>query len=161
MNLTSRGTVRLQIVKIGGIIEKIVSPRYEFDLRDKYGNDVRFTVMGIEKISRDIVAVNLPALKNVCKGINLYQLERPKSGEIGCLIGYEYADFHPIKKDSVGHLLLLENRFGFVIAGAHSAVGVGVEKLLFTHANKTCTKMVQFFEIVSLGVECISRCGSC
>ena len=79
MNLTSRGTVGLQIVKIGGIIEEIESPRYELDLRDKYGNDARFTVMGIEKISTDIVAVNLPALKNVFKGINLNQLKRPKS----------------------------------------------------------------------------------
>ena len=53
MNLVSRWTVRLQIVKIGGIIEDIESPRYDMDLRDKYGNEVRFMVMGIEKISTD------------------------------------------------------------------------------------------------------------
>ena len=90
MNLTSRGSIRLQIVKIGGVIEEIESLKYEIDLIDKYGNDVRFTVMSIAKISTDIVAVNSFVLKKVFKNIDLKQLQRPSSGEVDCLIGYEY-----------------------------------------------------------------------
>ena len=61
----------------------------------------------------------------------------------------------------MSHLLLLENRLVFVIAGAHITLGAGVKKLLFTQINKTCTKMDHFFEIESLGVECFPRCGPC
>ena len=71
MNLISKGTTRLQIVKIGGNVEEVDSLRYDIDLIDKFGNNVRFTVMSLERISTDIRAVNLSALKNVFKNCNL------------------------------------------------------------------------------------------
>ena len=63
MNLTSKETTRLQIVKIGDSVEEVGSLRFDIDLIDKYGNDVKFAVVILESISTDIMAINLLALK--------------------------------------------------------------------------------------------------
>ena len=36
-------------------------------------------------------------------------IQKP-TGEIDVLIGYEYAGFHPLREQSVGHLIILSNQ---------------------------------------------------
>ena len=62
--------------------------------------------------------------------VKLSELNRPKEGKIDCLIGYEYAAFHPVRKQACGHLLILENRFGYVIGGSHSRLKENTRKLV-------------------------------
>ena len=44
---------------------------------------------------------------------------RPAGREIDLLIGMQYAGYQPVRKESLGHLLLLKNQFGHIIAGSN------------------------------------------
>lgn len=111
--------VRLEIVKVGGIVEEIESFRYNLTLVDKAGLTNTVTVLGIERISSDIKAVNVNGVMKMFKNVGIQDIDRPNEGQIDCLMGYEYATFHPVRKQAVGHLLLLQNKFGKVIGGTH------------------------------------------
>ena len=52
---------------------------------------------------------DIPALFDC---ISVSDLNCPNEGQIDCLIGYQYAGFHPVRKQAASHLLILENRFG-------------------------------------------------
>ena len=62
--------------------------------------------------------------------VKLAELNRPKEGKIDCLIGYEYAAFHPVRKQACGHLLILENQCGYVIGGSHPRLKKNTRKLV-------------------------------
>lgn len=118
MNLSGR-RVNLQIVKVGGAIEELESCRYDLTLIDKANTAITISVLGIDRISTDITPIEVSGVIKLLEGVSRQDLDRPEEGEIDCLIGYEYAAFHPVRKQAAGHLLLLENRFGMIIGGTH------------------------------------------
>lgn len=111
--------VNLRIVKVGGEIEVLESYQYDFTLIDKANTVITVSVLGIDRISTDITPIDVNGVVKLFEGVSVQNLDRPEKGEIDCLIGYEYAAFHPIRKQAAGHLLLLENRFGMIIGGMH------------------------------------------
>ena len=80
------------------------------------------------------------------------------TGEVDTLIGYEYADFHPLKEQSSGHLLLLRNQFGRCVGGTHPVLKVINEKSLIGIMHAHHVKMAN---IENLGIQCKHRCGGC
>ena len=67
-----------------------------------------------------------------------------------------------MRKQAVGHLLLLENQFGLIIAASHPKVmektQILVKHAVVLHAPGSIER---FFEIESLGTNCNPKCGSC
>ncbi len=94
--------------------------------------------------------------------VSTQDIDRPNEGQIDCLIGYEYAAFHPVRLQAVGHLLLLQNRFGTVIGGNHPQLLERTRKIVrhgvIHHAN---VRVEDFYSMERLGAECSPRCGSC
>ena len=64
--------------------------------------------------------------------------------------------------ECVGHLLLMENRFGYLIAGTHPSVNETAQKLVnhikVLHIE---AQVEQFHSVESLGVNCTPKCGGC
>lgn len=112
--------IRIEIVKVGGVVEEFGSFRYSMTLVDKLGSVTKITVLGIERISSDIEVVNVEEVITL-KNLKAQDVDRPKEGEVDCLIGYEYAAFHPSLIKAIGHLLLFHNRFGTIIGKRKSA----------------------------------------
>ena len=154
--------VRLQIVKIGGKVEELDSHVYEVEFIDIDGQKVSINALGIDKISSTIVRINMKAAQRMFWDIDISTIDRPCEGEIDCLIGLDYAGYHPVREKAAGHLLLLRNRFGQVIGGAHPNIKEGSRKLIHhafvMHAN---IHVEDFYNIEKLGVECSPKCGGC
>ena len=151
--------VRLQIVKIE--IKEFDSCRYQLFLTDKDGESVNVEVLGIDSISTDIAEVKLDRVTHLFNKVKLSELNRPKEGKIDCLIGYEYAAFHPVRKQACGHLLILENRFGYVIGGSHPRLKENTRKLVHATVHFASASVEDFYIMENLGVECTPKCGSC
>ena len=98
------------MIKVGGDNEKISSNRYTLSLIDKQGQEVQVEVNGIDKITSHIQSVNVDGIVQLLKNISKEDISRPP-GTIDVLIGYEYAAYHPQNEQTLGHLLLLKNRF--------------------------------------------------
>ena len=154
--------VKLEIVKVGGETNILGSRRYELCLIDKHGDTVTIEVLGIDNISTDIVEVKLDGILKLFDGLEATDLNRPRHGRIDCLIRYQYAAFHPTKKCAVDHLLLLENRFGYVIGGSYPILVDNTKKLV-QHAkvHHATGRVEDFYAMENLGIECRPRCGSC
>ena len=155
--------VRIEIVKVGGMVEELDLFRY-VTLVDKAGLPTSVTVLGIERISSDIKAVDIDGVRKLFKSQKAQDVDRPKEGEIDCLLGYVYAAFHPVRIQVIGHLLLLHNRFGTVIGGKHPKLVENtrriVQHVMIYHANVNI-QMEDFYSIERLGVDCSPRCESC
>ena len=82
--------VRIEIVKVGGVVEQLESLRYNLTLLDKAGLAVNVTVLGIERISSDIKAINVDGVTKLFEHVSTQDIDRPNEGQINCLIGYEY-----------------------------------------------------------------------
>ena len=78
-------------------------------------------VLGIQNMSSIINKVNLEGVKHIFND-TVKNLECRNEGYIDCLIGYQYAGFNPVRINSENHLVLLKNRFGYIIAGSHPMV---------------------------------------
>ena len=115
------------------------------------GKTVEFKVCGIDLISTKVHGIKLDGMlfKNLFK--SLHKKEVPQSnGEIEALIVYEYAGYHPVKQQSVGHLLLLKNRFGKCIGGSHPNLQEGTSKLIqYATVNRARRK----FNLIEKGLE--------
>ena len=120
LKLEKHRETQLQIERVGGDIHNCGSYRYQLKLKDRTGAVETLSVLGIDKISSDIVGINCNQLYSKFTGLKQKDIDRPNRGEIECLIGYDYAGFHPVRKRVAGHLLLLQNKFGFVIGGTSS-----------------------------------------
>ena len=98
------------------------------------------------------------------KNLKAQNVDRPKEGEDDCLIGYEYAAFHPNRIQAIGRLLLRHNRFGTIIGGTHPKLEEKprkiVQHVVVHHANVN-VQMEDFYSIERLGVVCSPRCGPC
>ena len=154
--------IELEICTVGGTITKVNSMKYSISLMDTNGQDVQIEVLGIETISTDVEAIDLTEVKKMFTSKEASQIERPKSGSVGLLVGFSYAAFHPAKIEEVGHLLLMRNRFGDIIAGSHPTLKETTRKVV-KHATVLHSKgsFEEFQSIESLGVACSPKCGGC
>ena len=150
--------IRLQIVKIGGEIKQFDSRQYLLFLTDKYGESVNVEVLEIDSISTEIAEVKLDRVAHLFNKVKLSELNRPKKGKIDCLIGYEYAANHPVRKQACGHLLILENQFGYVIGGSHTRLKENTRKLV-QHATVhfASASVEDFYIMENLGDECTPK----
>ena len=105
LNLKGGKEVKLHIEKVGGNTEEMLSREFKIRFIDARGSDVELTLLGIDKISSEVSVVNERILSQMFPAVK--GLERPNRGEIECLIGYDYADYHPVKESAMRHLLLL------------------------------------------------------
>ena len=154
--------VRLEIEGVGGRTSVTDSFKYEVTLIDAQNKSVPIEVLGIHSISKDIVeASSLDVSKTF--GNDSSEFERPKAGsKIDCLIGFDYASFHPTRLKSAGHLLMLENRFGLVFGGSNRSLDEATNRTIESaHIFKVQGDFRDFTSIESLGVQCSPRCGSC
>ena len=83
------------------------------------------------------------------------------------LIGYKYATYHLERKQNIGHLVLLRNRFRLCIGGTHPLLRVEESHLSHDFINARVNTIVgkinieDFYKIENLGVECKPKCGKC
>ena len=71
------------------------------------------------KYQQTFKKVNVGNLLNEFQSKKASQICRPVDGTIDILISYQYAAYHPVPVESIGHLLLMENIFGVILAGSH------------------------------------------
>ena len=137
------------------------SMRYKVKMIDKHSNLIEIEAYGIERISTATSVIDPNILARIF-GIDSSTILRPNGAEIDMLIGMQYAAYHPVRVEAKGHLLLLENQFGCVIAGSHAAI-TKPAKVLVQHAVvlHSVATIDTFHNIESLGVSCIPKCGSC
>ena len=152
--------IRINIIKVGADKETIDSKLYTVPMQDNQGNVHHFKAFGISRISTAIESNDISEVSKLFS-VTAKDIERP-TGEIDMLIGFEYAGFHPVKKEAVNHLLLMENQFGLCLGGSHQLLRektkLTVQDVEVSHA---AVNVVKFFEHESLGVSCEPKCGSC
>ena len=154
--------VDLEIVSVGGGTKKVNSQKYTVVVFDDNDQEVRIEVLGIERISTEIERIEISKVLNQFKTEEAMKVRRPECGDIDLLVGFQYAAYHPVKREELEHLLLMQNRFGFIIAGSHpdlkeTTIKV-VKHAVVLHAVAT---MEDFHSIESLGVTCSPKCGGC
>jgi hypothetical protein len=139
---------------------------YTTTLVNLYGKAVEVEVYGIKKISSQIEKVNADDIARLFR-VGATEIARPEEGEIDVLIGQQYAAFHPVRFEASGHLLLMKNEFGLVVAGSHPQIKMRatitqsclqVRNAIVMHAMGG---VESFFEIEGLGVMCEPKCGGC
>ena len=130
---------------------------------DKEGHTVHLEVYGIDKITADIPTIDQNAVQQLFKDVPNAGIDRPV-GEVDVLIGFNYANFHPQREQSVEHLLLLKNRFGRCIGGTHPKVKEGTKHHELNNIQflrEVSPSVEDFYKIENLGIECKPRCGGC
>ena len=153
--------VKLEIIIVGGEAKAIESEIYRIVLIDNKNRKISIEVLGIDCISSPISYIDISSLAKLftcCPE----DISRPTGKEIDMLIGMQHAAYHPVRQEASGHLLLLQNQFGHVIAGSHPTLKE-MTSLFVKHATMlhTIKSIDQFFEIEQLGVCCQPKCGSC
>ncbi|XP_057294660.1 uncharacterized protein LOC130623195 [Hydractinia symbiolongicarpus] len=159
LNLSGRST-RLEITKVGGEVSLIESMKYNVTLIDENNRHVRINVLGIDVISNDIAGVHTNDNPELTADNPPTSINRPQvGGRIDCLIGYDYAAFHPVPIKVAGHLLVLHGR----LVGGCQPVRKGVFTKRVENAQVCHVQghLNEFFSIESLGIQCTPRCGSC
>ena len=119
---------KLQLATVGGIVEELETFEYSLYLRDKNRKQICISVLGIEKISTDIEEVRLNEIVKKFNELKESDAEHQGKGEIDCLIGIDYATYHPWKTNAVDQPILYENRFGKVIGGKCDWLGESTKK---------------------------------
>ena len=152
--------MKINIIKVGADKETIDSKLYTVPIQDNQGNMHHFKAFGISRISTAIESNDITEVSKLFS-VTAKDIERP-TGEIDMLIGFEYAGFHPVKKEAIDHLLLMENQFGLCLGGSHHLLR---EKTKLTvqdvEVSHVAVNIEKFFENESLGVSCEPKCGSC
>ena len=156
--------VTLRMVVVGAETKIIESEIYKIRLIDNKGNLIEIEVLGIDRISTPVNAIDLSCIKGLFQ-VKAEDYKRPDGKEIDILIGMQYAGYHPVRIEAAGHLLLLRNCFGYVIAGHHSQLKEGT-KVFVKHAtvlNATgiLDQIEKFYSMEQLGISCTPKCGSC
>ena len=151
--------VKLTIVKVGGDVEEVNSFKYTLKLFDDKGSIIEIKAFGIDSISNKISPTNMNVIKDLFPECDINELNRPQGGTVDCLMGIEYAAFHPVKYRENCHMLLLRNRFGTVISGKYSTDNNDSTQTAEVHHASTVVN--DFFTIEQLGVECNPKCGAC
>ena len=154
--------VELEIITVGGVKRTLDSQKYSVLVMDAVGQKIKMQVLGIDRISTEIEKIDIEGVRHLFKNEKVVKAERPVTGSVDILIGFRYAAYHPAKIEEIGHLLLMENRFGLIIAGAHPHLKETTMKVV-KHAIvlHVAVQLEKFHSIESLGVTCYPRCGGC
>ena len=140
----------------------MTSKSYFLPLIDVEGKAVEFKVYGIDRISTKVQGIKLDGVLHLFKNLHEKEVQRP-NGEIEALTGFEYAGYHPVQQQSLGHLLLLKTYFGKCIGGLHPYLQKINSKLVqyvtVNHARKV--RMEDFYSIEAMGVEPNPKFDSC
>ena len=113
--------LNLSLEVVGSKKIEFESFEYCIDVLNKSGESVQMYMIGIEKISSDIESIDIDKVAKLLS-VPEGSIDRPMHGEIELLIGVRYAGYHPCRISAKGHLLLLENQFGFIIEGTHQLI---------------------------------------
>ena len=105
--------VNLSLVTVGGNISTKESIQCKLRMIDANGEEVEIEALGLERISSPIEPVDMSQIASLLSRSSS-EIQRPISGQIDILVGIQYAAYHPIRSQAVGHLLLYEGRFGLV-----------------------------------------------
>jgi len=152
--------IKINIIKVGADRETIDSKLYEVPIHDRQGNLHYFKAFGISRISTAIESNDISEVSDLFS-MNPAEVKRP-IGEIDMLIGFEYAGFHPEKREAVDHLLLMENKFGLCLGGSHHLLQEKTQLMVQdVEVSHAIIKLSDFFENESLGVSCKPKCGNC
>ena len=114
------------------------------------------TVLGLEKISSDIQAVNLGRVIPLFQNVTIKDVGRPSYGEIDCLMGMDISGYHPVRIKAVDHFILLKNQFGLVIGGSHPQIKENAVKLIYCRCRLMCSNLL--FKGVNIGIVCSIVC---
>ena len=95
-----------KIVKVGGDVEEVNSFKYTLKLFDDKGSIIEIKAFGIDSISNKISPTNMKVIQDHFPECDINELNRPQSGTVDCLMGIEYAAFHPVKYHENDHMLL-------------------------------------------------------
>ena len=110
--------MQITVTKVGRKPVSMTSKSYLLPLIDVEGKVVEFKVYGIDRISTKVQGIKLDGVFHLFKNLHEKEVQRP-NGEIEALIGFEYAAYHPVQQQSLGHLLLFKSYFGKCIGGLH------------------------------------------
>ena len=97
--------ISISVTKVRGEKETIPSYAYDLPLHDKSGKVIIVRVHGIDKISTYVKYISVKGVLHLFDDIKEVDIQRPTS-EIDVLIEYEYAGFHPVREQSVSHLII-------------------------------------------------------
>ena len=156
--------IRLEIASIGGITKYINSMQYSLYIKDERGIKVPIDVLGIDVISKSRINAVIQDINKFFPWIDKNRIRYPWKGNIESLIGFDYAAHHPTCIDSIGHVVLLENRFGYTVAGSHGPLkGRFDSKGIVKHATVLHSNgnLDAFYSVENLGINCVPRCGAC
>ena len=106
---------------------------------------------GIQKESSAISHVNMESFaKLFIKATS--DISRANGEDIDLLVEMHNAAYHPVKIEEHGHLLLMKNLFGSLIAGSHPSIKEQT-KLIVKHAIvlHAAGSIGNFFELENLG----------
>ena len=109
--------VTLSMTTVGGVKKVQQTIQYKLTLIDENSKRVEIDVIGLDKISNNITKIDLEPFLKLFNTIKGSAISRPENGEVDVLIGYDYAGYHPVRIQASGHLMVLTNRFGSIIAG--------------------------------------------
>lgn len=135
--------------------------KYILILIDTQGQTIHIEAYGIDQITSDIESMSTENLAKLFKGVSKDDIARP-AGPVDVLIRYKYTAYHPQRKQNARHLLLLQNRFGLCIGGTHPSIKGEIKTHDLSYARvHHIVKVEDLYKIENLGVESVSRCGSC
>ena len=159
--------IKLAMLTIGAQTQMIESTVYGVNIIDQDDKQYHVNAIGIEQISTAIRPINTQRISKIFK-IKESELNRPNTGEVDMLVGLQYAAFHPVCEKVEGHLLLYKNQFGLTVGGSHTEIVeetvidescLQIQSAVVMHAQTIPES--SFFDIESLGVTCVPRCGGC
>ena len=151
----------LNLVKVGGVGDEIMSMRYEVTLLDGRGVKVTFVMYGIDVITKGLSHIYM---NHYDTNWNLNLEMKTEYCRVDVLLGFNYAEFNPVIVERRGHLTLFENRFGFCVGSSNESIGTNsitnVIGILQTEAYNT-DPLETFFLTEEMGVSCTPKCGGC
>ena len=155
--------VELEITVVRGQTSRMKSNIYNVAMIDQKGRKMEAQVLGIDSISSDIKPVDC---EKIAQMFGVDEINRPIKGEVDVLIGLQQFGYHPVKVKEIGHLILMENQFGRVVAGAHTeGKGTQIQNSCSLMKHATVMHMQEsvsrFFELESIGTTCQPQCGRC
>ena len=122
IELGLKGTpVLLNVTTVGGVERKENSHKYQVPLINQNGQIKVINAYSMEKITNEISSINISTIKKLISNIDPYEICRPV-GTVDLLIGFEYAAWHPVQLQAIGHLLVLSNMFGKCLGGSHPLI---------------------------------------
>ena len=113
---------KLQVIKMGGDVEKLDTYRYNVDLISQDDNLYKLEVLGLAKISSVILKINMNPILQQLKQVQANEVKRQEDGQIEVLIGFDQALLHPVRIKAVDELLLSENQLGKVVGGVKRGI---------------------------------------